>query len=151
MTGFQHTHWMKVIHIINKKPEGQIFPRGMKRSVDNPDNMVSCCWLLSEGFDEDPSEDDIRSLIGGRVYFHKTKSDRSYYGGQIVDVQPCRWDDPDYPYLEHVDEEEKDRIKKDRYHIEFIPDHDGRGKMWEGKLKYGPNTVIGEVIEVDTQ
>ena len=141
---------MKVIHIINKVLEGEIKPRGMFRLDDKPGHMVSCCWLLSEGFQKDSTEDDIRSLIGGRVYFHKTKSDRSFYGGEVVDIQPCRWDDPDYPYLEHVDEEEKERIKKDRYHIEFIPDHDGRGKMWEGKLKYGPNTVIGEVIEVDT-
>lgn len=150
-TQCHNTVGMKVIHIINKVPEGEVKPRGMKKVPERPENQYSCCWELGEGFDGTPTVDEVRSLIGGRVFFHKTKGDRSYFGGSIVDVQPCRWDDPDYKetFLYHVDDEELERIRKNRYHIEFTPTTDSRGVKWRGKLKKGRHTVIGEVIEVD--
>ena len=68
------------IHFINRKVglgrEGLTHLGGGK--------YRSCCWLLSK--------DQIRSLVGGWIYLHETKTQPSAFGGPIVAIEPGGWE-----------------------------------------------------------
>ncbi|NNC19691.1 hypothetical protein HJC22_28635 [Corallococcus exiguus] len=59
---------------------------------------------------------DAQRLIGGMIYLHNTKSERSYFGGKIKSARPVRTND---------------RIP-DRIVFRFVPLSEARGIRWRG-------------------
>jgi hypothetical protein len=93
------------IHFINRKVglgrEGLTHLGGGK--------YRSCCWLLSQ--------DQVRSLVGGWIYLHETKTQASAFGGQIIAVEPGVW--------EHAPDQ-------DRWAIIFQSAREAQGQAWRG-------------------
>ena len=50
------------------------------------DQYGSCCWAISD--------DDANSLLGGWIYLHESKGDKSAFGGVITGVKPADRIDP---------------------------------------------------------
>jgi hypothetical protein len=58
------------------------------------------------------AEKTAKSLVGARIYFHETKSKRSYYGGVITDFRVTPGEQADTP---------------GRVSFIFVPDREGVG------------------------
>jgi hypothetical protein len=92
-------------HFINRK-QGQ-GREGLTRIAAA--HYTSCCWVISE--------EEATKLLGGWIYFHETKADRSAMGGVVTAVQRA------------------DRIgesQPDRYVISFDSRIEGKGQKWRG-------------------
>ena len=62
------------IHLINRRKGPTLL--GLDRWVEQADGFRSCCWQLSD--------EQAASLVGGWVYLHGSKAERSSFGGQIL-------------------------------------------------------------------
>ena len=99
---------MFAIHFICKRDDG-VTLNGVKRDGATG-NHRSGQW--------DISDDDARSLVGGWLYLHPTKADRSEFGGVIVGYEPV------------VD---KQLAHAERIVLLIEKRREGSGQRWRGK------------------
>lgn len=116
---------MKVLHLlINRNDETTNRPLGVHRVIDNENRHMSCCWDLDI--------DEMRELIGGMIFFHRTKTEKSFLGGYVHDVHPIDMS-PTYegPYYTPVEEDIGKRTRRIMFEFEITPE--GRQKTeWRG-------------------
>ena len=113
---------MKILHLINKPTPDSIHAKGLIKVKDETNRYISCCW--------DFKLEEAKGLIGGMIFFHDTKSERSKLGGNVVDVQPVRLDEE--TEFHKVDpEDENKRQSRVMFKFEITPE--GREQRWRGK------------------
>ena len=103
---------MKNIHFICKKDDESSGNKGLRR-IDK-DNHI---WI-SGYWDFNPEE--LKDLVGGFIYLHRTKSKKSFFGGKVLEIIPTQ----------------RDELKrKNRVDIKFTADNSARDVPWskEGK------------------
>ena len=113
-------------------------PLGLTQIQPKINKYMSCCW--------DFDIEEMKQLIGGMIFFHKTKTEPSYLGGKVLDVHPITMDkDYDGPYyqpkLEDIDK------RSDRMMFEFEITIDSRDVKWRGKDHM--MSYFGGIVEVD--
>ena len=113
---------MKILHLINKPTEDSIHSKGMTKVKDETNLYISCCW--------DFKLEEAKTLIGGMIFFHDTKSERSKLGGNVLDVQPVRLDEETEFHKVDPDDISK-RQTRVMFKFEIIPE--GREQRWRGK------------------
>lgn len=64
----------KAIHFINRREGSTLI--GLDRWKDQEHGFRSCCWQLSD--------EQAVSLVGGWLYLHGSKAEKSSFGGQIL-------------------------------------------------------------------
>ena len=113
---------MKILHLINKTQPLELLPKGVSKSKEDGNIYISCCW--------DFKLEEAKTLIGGMIFFHDTKSDRSKLGGHVVDAQPVKLDEE--TEFHKVDpEDENKRQSRVMFKFEITPE--GREQRWRGK------------------
>jgi len=113
---------MKILHLINKPTEDSIHSKGMTKVKDETNRYISCCW--------DFKLEEAKTLIGGMIFFHDTKSERSKLGGNVVDVQAVRLDEETEFHKVDPDDTSK-KQKRVMFKFEITPE--GREQIWRGK------------------
>ena len=113
---------MKILHLINKPTEDSIHSKGMTKVKDEMNRYISCCW--------DFKLEEAKTLIGGMIFFHDTKSERSKLGGNVVDVQAVRLDEE--TEFHKVDPEDTSK-RRTRVMFKFEITPEGRELIWRGK------------------
>lgn len=127
---------MKVIHIKCEKDEKTQRPLGITKIEGN--RYMSCCWYFDL--------EEMKELIGGQIFFHNSKSERSKLGGTVINVHPITMTkDYDGPYYTYKEEDEGKR--SDRMMFEFEIDPSLRGVKWRGKSHM--YSYCGGIVEVD--
>ena len=129
---------MKVLHIIKKMDKETNRPLGLTQIQPKVNRYMSCCW--------DFDIEEMKELIGGMIFFHKTKTEPSYLGGKVLNVHPIKMDkDYDGPYyqpkLEDIDK------RSDRMMFEFEITLDSRDVKWRGKDH--TMSYVGGIVEVE--
>lgn len=109
----------KAIHLINRR-EGSTHI-GLDRWKDQMHGFRSCCWQLND--------DQAEALIGGWLYLHGSKAEKSSFGGQILGF------------------EQGDGNMADSKIILFRADAACRGQVWRG-ADHGM-AYMGGVIDAD--
>jgi hypothetical protein len=113
---------VKILHLINKTQPLELLPKGVSKSKEDGNIYISCCW--------DFKLEEAKTLIGGMIFFHDTKSDRSKLGGNVVDVQSVKLDEE--TEFHKVDpEDENKRQSRVMFKFEITPE--GREQRWRGK------------------
>jgi len=128
---------MKVLHIIQKMDKVTSRPLGLTQIQPKVNKYMSCCWDLDI--------EEMKDLIGGMIFFHTSKTQRSYLGGKVLNVHSILMDkDYDGPYyqpkLEDIDK------RSDRMMFEFEITLDGREVEWRGRnhmMEY-----VGGILDV---
>ena len=113
---------MKILHLINKTESGEMLPKGVSKSKEAGNIYISCCW--------DFKLEEAKTLIGGMIFFHDTKSERSKLGGNVLDVQPVRLDEETEFHKVDPDDTSK-RQTRVMFKFEITPE--GREQIWRGK------------------
>ena len=113
---------MKILHLINKPTEDSIHSKGMTKVKDEKNRYISCCW--------DFKLEEAKTLIGGMIFFHDTKSERSKLGGNVLDVQPVRLDEETEFHKVNPEDQNK---KQSRVMFKFEITPEGREQRWRGK------------------
>tara|TARA_B110000008_G_scaffold273760_1_gene308538 strand:+ start:240 stop:626 length:387 start_codon:yes stop_codon:yes gene_type:complete len=113
---------VKILHLINKTEAGEMLPKGVSKSKEDDNIYISCCW--------DFKLEEAKALIGGMIFFHDTKSERSKLGGNVVSVQPVRLDEE--TEFHKVDLEDKNK-RQSRVMFKFEISPEGREQIWRGK------------------
>ncbi len=113
---------MKILHLINKPTEDSIHAKGMTKVKDETNHYISCCW--------DFKLEEAKTLIGGMIFFHDTKSERSKLGGNVVDVQAVRLDEETEFHKVNPEDQNK---KQSRVMFKFEITPEGREQRWRGK------------------
>jgi len=130
---------MKVLHLkctINPHTKRR---RGVTPVEGKENTYYSCCW----NFPLDKSKE----LIGGMIFFHDTKKDKSGLGGIVTDVHPVHMDDPEtQKYVDPIDESD-DPKRKERVMFEFRITKEGREQKWRGRDDI--NSWTSGIIDVD--
>ena len=129
---------MKVLHIIQKMDKETNRPLGLTQIQPKINKYMSCCW--------DFDIEEMKDLIGGMIFFHKSKTEKSYLGGKVLNVHPIKMDkDYDGPYyqpkLEDIDK------RSDRMMFEFEITLDGREVGWRGKDHM--MSYMGGIVDID--
>ena len=112
-------------------------PLGLTQIQPKVNKYMSCCWDLDI--------EEMKDLIGGMIFFHISKTQRSYLGGKVLNVHPITMDkDYDGPYyqpkLEDIDK------RSDRMMFEFEITLDGREVEWRGRnhmMEY-----VGGIVDI---
>lgn len=114
---------MKAVHLICRDDEETKRPKGIiKIAGDN--QYTSEAW--------DFSIEQAESLIGGNIFFHKAKAERSYFGGKIT-------------AFEEIIRE--DLARKDRIKFTITSTLEARNQAWRGK-DYNI-AWTGDIIDVE--
>ena len=113
---------MKILHLINKTEAGEMLPKGVSKSSDDGKSYISCCW--------DFKLEEAKTLIGGMIFFHDTKSERSKLGGNVLDVQAVRIDEETEFHKVNPEDQNK---KQSRVMFKFEITPEGREQRWRGK------------------
>ena len=101
---------MKSIHFINKKEEEGFGNKGLRCIDKDNHTWISGYW--------DFKPDELKELIGGKIYLHRTKSKKSYFGGTVLEVISI----------------ERDELKKqERKDIKFIANESAKNIGWSEK------------------
>jgi len=74
--------------------------------------------------------EEAKTLIGGMIFFHDTKSERSKLGGHVVDVQSVKLDEE--TEFHKVDPEDTSK-RQTRVMFKFEITPEGREQRWRGK------------------
>lgn len=114
---------MRVIHIICKKDEKTNRPIGITPIDVKTNRYMSCCW--------DFDIDEMKDVIGGMIFFHRSKSEKSYLGGVIHNVHPIEMN-PSYEGPYYTPSKEDVGKRSDRMMFEFEVTNDGREVKWRG-------------------
>lgn len=99
---------MKAVHLICRKVPPSNKPQGIL-PVPGPNQFTSEAW--------DFSPEDAAALVGGLIYFHLTKGEKSYFGGEVT-----AFEEIDRPDLAHPE-----RIK-----FTFTSTREARNQPWRG-------------------
>jgi hypothetical protein len=113
---------MMTIHLICKY-EGST-PKGLTR-IDKENNL----WSTGNW---DIGLSDAEKLVGGMVFLHETKSQRSYFGGCIVSFEKV-----DEPSL----------AREERVAFVFRNLEEGKGQVWRGQdhaMAWTSGVIAGE-------
>ena len=94
----------------------------MTKVKDETNLYISCCW--------DFKLEEAKTLIGGMIFFHDTKSERSKLGGNVLDVQPVRLDEETEFHKINLEDQNK---KQSRVMFKFEITPEGREQRWRGK------------------
>ncbi len=113
---------MKVAHFICKRAE--VGP-GLRHVAPEPDGR----WTSGNW---DMSEEQARSLIGGRIYLHSSKAKPSVFGGRVVDVRPVT---------------DTEVAREARVVFVLEPTKDDKGVKWRGRSD--AMASYGGIVEVD--
>ena len=113
---------MKILHLINKTQPLELLPKGVSKSKEDGNIYISCCW--------DFKLEEAKTLIGGMIFFHDTKSDRSKLGGHVVDVQSVKLDE-ETEFHKADPEDTSKRQTRVMFKFEITPE--GREQRWRGK------------------
>ena len=113
---------MKILHLINKPTPDSIHAKGLTKVKDETNSYISCCW--------DFKLEEAKTLIGGMIFFHDTKSERSKLGGHVVDVQSVKLDEE--TEFHKVDPEDTSK-RQTRVMFKFEITPEGREQIWRGK------------------
>ena len=109
---------MNVIHILNKFEEGSTYQRKGLEVIkgSKPLQFKSGSWdPISMGF---KTVDEFRDkMVGGMVFFHNSKTEPSFVGGLILEVD------------EVIEEQTKREVRLD---ITFQSMLEGKGEKWRG-------------------
>ena len=92
-------------HFINKRDGSR--REGLTRIQGN--RYASCCWAISA--------EDATALVGGWIYLHETKGDRSVFGGAVEAVEAT---------------DRLETASQTGYKIYFEAKADARGQAWRG-------------------
>jgi hypothetical protein len=112
---------MKVLHLVNKKRPDSYQREGLTPVPGAPNHYVSCCWDLD--FDE------CQNLIGGMIYLHNSKNEKSFMGGVVKEVQ--RIDLKIGGQYYHPTSDVRP-AKTNRVQIKFESNREGRQVSWRG-------------------
>ena len=112
---------MKILHLINKPTEDSIHAKGMTKVKDETNLYISCCW--------DFKLEEAKTLIGGMIFFHDAKSERSKLGGNVVDVQSVTHDEETEFHKVNPEDQNK---KQSRVMFKFEITPEGREQIWRG-------------------
>lgn len=113
---------MKRLHLVNKVLEGSYKRMGITKIKGESNKYWTCCWRFNYT--------DAKKLIGGSIYFHPTKSDKSTFGGRVIDAQPMKINGiPTEYYTPLPGDKEK---FQDRVYFTFEFDDQYRGQVWRG-------------------
>ena len=79
--------------------------------VEDKENHIYCSgyWKVHKN--------DADALVGGKIFLHRTKEDKSYFGGEILSYS-FKDDDPE-----------------NRIIFKFKAEVEARGRRWEGKYE----------------
>ena len=99
-----------------------MLPKGVSKSSDDGNSYISCCW--------DFKLEEAKTLIGGMIFFHDTKSERSKLGGNVLDVQAVRLDEETEFHKVNPEDQNK---KQSRVMFKFEITPEGREQRWRGK------------------
>ena len=113
---------MKILHLINKPTPDSIHAKGLTKVKDEKNSYISCCW--------DFKLEEAKTLIGGMIFFHDTKSEKSKFGGRVIDAQAIKLDEE--TEFHKVDPNDKDK-KQSRVMFKFEITPEGREQSWRGK------------------
>jgi len=113
---------MKILHLINKPTPDSIHAKGLTKVKNETNSYISCCW--------DFKLEEAKMLIGGMIFFHDTKSDRSKLGGNVVDAQLVKLDEE--TEFHKVDPDDKNR-RQSRVMFKFEITPEGQEQKWRGK------------------
>lgn len=75
---------MKAVHLICRDDEETKRPKGIIK-IDGANQYTSEAW------DFDPEK--AASLVGGEILFHRTKADKSFFGGKITAYEEINRED----------------------------------------------------------
>jgi hypothetical protein len=114
---------MKAVHLICRYEEDTKRPKGIKKIAGSIQH-TSEAWCFSN--------EQAESLIGGTIFFHKTKADKSHLGGKITAFEEIIRDD---------------LARKDRIKFTFTPTTEAKNQRWRGKDHNIAWT--GEIIDVE--
>ena len=121
---------LKVVHLINKI-KSDFDPRTRKPNETmreglfhggEKNHFVSCCW--------DFNIEEAQNLIGGMIYLHDTKAEKSFMGGKVVDVQQVDLNEGN-EYFDPTTQKVPSR--SERVWIKFESTYEGRGIAWSGQ------------------
>ena len=73
----------------------------------------------------------MKDVIGGMIFFHRSKSEKSYLGGVIHNVHPIEMN-PSYEGPYYTPSKEDVGKRSDRMMFEFEVTKDGREVKWRG-------------------
>ena len=113
---------MKILHLINKTQPLELLPKGVSKSKEDGNIYISCCW--------DFKLEEAKTLIGGMIFLHDTKSERSKLGGHVVDVQSVKLDEE--TEFHKADPEDTSK-RQTRVMFKFEITSEGREQRWRGK------------------
>ncbi len=113
---------MKILHLINRTDPNTKRPIGISKVKDEMNTYMSCCW------DFDLIE--AKELIGGMIYFHETKSEKSKLGGRVLDIQPIKMDEDSQYHQTKLDDAGK---RQQRVMFKFETTPEGRNQKWRGQ------------------
>jgi hypothetical protein len=110
MLGEKHGRMsVNAVHLICRR-EGMTF-KGLEPVQGKRLSFRSCCWAFSDA--------EARSLIGGWIYLHPiSKSERSEFGGLVIDVHPAK---------------RVGTATEEGYAFIFEAKPEGRGQHWRGR------------------
>ena len=129
---------MKVLHIICKNNPSTNRPIGIKQIKPKVNKYMSCCWDLDV--------EEMKDLIGGRIFFHDTKTTKSKLCGKVLDVHTIKMDHSyDGPYYDPKKEDFNKR--SDRMMFEFEITEDGRDVDWRGKNHV--MSYVGGILDIN--
>lgn len=137
---------MKVVHLINKlkidydpRTRGPYDTKheGLFRT-DARDIYVSCCW--------DFNSEEAMQLVGGRIYLHHTKKEKSFMGGVVTKVTNC-----DLRFANKYFDPQKQKIPSrfDRVYIEFQSTSADRHVWWNLAGQSHPMAWTTGIIDKD--
>jgi hypothetical protein len=112
---------MKVLHLINRKRPNSYQREGLTLVSDEPHHYVSCCWDLDFA--------ECQTLIGGMIYLHNSKGEKSFMGGVVKEVEQIDLNIGG-PYYQPTSDVRPARTL--RVQIKFESTHEGRNVKWQG-------------------
>jgi hypothetical protein len=112
---------MKALHLMNKKRPDSYKREGLTPVPDEPNHYVSCCWDLDLK--------EYQNLVGGMLYLHNSKSEKSFMGGVVKKVERI-----DLKVgSEYYDPSSEARpARTNRIQITFESTREGRQISWRG-------------------
>lgn len=100
---------MKKLHLICKRDEEGHSLKGLYRVDAEKHTWASGKW--------DIKPEEAKQLIGGKLFLHQSKTERSHFGGTVIGVNEVL---------------AEDRARPDRVEFEFTFEPDARGVLWDG-------------------
>lgn len=129
---------MKALHVICQRDKKTNKLRGITPIDAKANQYVSCCW--------DFDLEEMRGLIGGMIFFHAVKSERSLRGGVVYDVCSIDLDSPNIGDYYTPVEDLKGK-KSPRMMFKFEITKNGSGVKWRGS-KFGM-AYQGGIVDID--